>query len=54
MWLWNDRTDFGVSLPLTGPVTKDGTIYNKSLQINYETFMKLAMISKAQNNPGLS
>lgn len=38
MWLWNDRTDFGVSLPLTGPVTKDGTIYNKSLQINYETF----------------
>lgn len=38
VWLWNDRTDFGVSLPLTGPVTKDGTIYNKSLQINYETF----------------
>lgn len=37
VWLWNDRTDFGVSLPLTGPVTKDGTIYNKSLQINYET-----------------
>lgn len=39
MWLWNDRTDFGVSLPLTDcSVTKDGTIYNKSLQINYETF----------------
>lgn len=38
VWLWNDRTDFGVSLPLMGPVTKDGTIYNKSLQINYETF----------------
>lgn len=39
VWLWNDRTDFGVSLPLTGcSVTKDGTIYNKSLQINYETF----------------
>lgn len=37
VWLWNDRTDFGVSLPLTGPVTKDDTIYNKSLQINYET-----------------
>lgn len=39
VWLWNDRTDFGVSLPLTNrSVTKDGTIYNKSLQINYETF----------------
>lgn len=38
VWLWNDRTDFGVSLPLTGPVTKDDKIYNKSLQINYETF----------------
>lgn len=39
VWLWNDRTDFGVSLPLTDCfVTKDGTIYNKSLQINYETF----------------
>ncbi len=39
VWLWNDRTDFGVSLPLTDrSVTKDGTIYNKSLQINYETF----------------
>lgn len=37
VWLWNDRTDFGVSLPLTGPVTKDGTIYNKSVHINYET-----------------
>lgn len=38
VWLWNDRTDFGVSLPLMGPVTKDDKIYNKSLQINYETF----------------
>ncbi len=39
VWLWNDRTDFGVSLPLTNcSVTKDDTIYNKSLQINYETF----------------
>ena len=39
VWLWNDRTDFGVSLPLTDcPKTnKDGTIYNKSVNINYET-----------------
>lgn len=38
VWLWNDRTDFGVSLPLTGcSVTKDGTNYNKSVHINYET-----------------
>lgn len=38
VWLWNDRTDFGVSLPLTDcSVTKDGTNYNKSVNINYET-----------------
>lgn len=38
VWLWNDRTDFGASLPLTNcSVTKDGTNYNKSLHINYET-----------------
>lgn len=38
VWLWNDRTDFGVSLPLTDcHVTKDGTNYNKSVHINYET-----------------
>lgn len=38
VWLWNDRTDFGVSLPLTDySVTKDGTNYNKSVHINYET-----------------
>lgn len=39
VWLWNDRTDFGVSLPLTdcSKTTKDGTIYNKSVNINYET-----------------
>lgn len=38
VWLWNDRTDFGVSLPLTDcSVTKDGTSYNKSVHINYET-----------------
>ena len=38
VWLWNDRTDFGVSLPLTDcSVTKDGTSYNKSVHINYWT-----------------
>ena len=38
VWLWTDRTDFGVSLPLTDcSVTKDGTNYNKSVHINYET-----------------
>ncbi len=38
VWLWNDRTDFGVSLPLMDcSVTKDGTNYNKSVHINYET-----------------
>lgn len=38
VWLWNDRTDFGVSLPLTNcSVTKDGTSYNKLVHINYET-----------------
>lgn len=35
VWLWNDRTDFGVSLPLS-PETKDGKNY-KSLHIKYET-----------------
>lgn len=38
VWLWNDRTDFGVSLSLTDcSVTKDGTNYNKSVHINYKT-----------------
>lgn len=38
VWLWNDRTDFGVSLPLTDcSVTKDDTNYNKSVHINYGT-----------------
>lgn len=37
VWLWNDRTDFGVSLPLnTDGTSTDGTI-NKSLHINYST-----------------
>lgn len=35
VWLWNDRTDFGASLPLSSE-TKDGKNY-KSLHINYET-----------------
>lgn len=35
VWLWNDRTDFGVSLPLSSE-TKDGKNY-KSLHINYRT-----------------
>lgn len=40
MWLWNDRTDFGVSLPLnTDSTNTDGTI-NKSLHINYRTLYK--------------
>ncbi len=33
VWLWNDRTDFGVSLPLSSE-TKDGKSY-KSLHIKY-------------------
>lgn len=39
VWLWNDRTDFGVSLALTdcSKTNKEGTIYNKSVNINYET-----------------
>lgn len=37
VWLWNDRTDFGVSLQLnTDGTSTDGTI-NKSLHINYRT-----------------
>lgn len=41
VWLWNDRTDFGVSLALTDcSVTKDGTNYNKSVHINYETLYR--------------
>lgn len=33
VWLWNDRTDFGVSLPLSSE-TKDGKSY-KSLHVKY-------------------
>lgn len=37
VWLWNDRTDFGVSLPLnTDSTNTDGKSY-KSLHINYRT-----------------
>ena len=40
VWLWNDRTDFGVSLPLhTDSENTDGTI-DKSLHINYRTLYK--------------
>ena len=36
VWLWNDRTDFGVSLPLNCSDTIAGKSY-KSLHINYMT-----------------
>lgn len=36
VWLWNDRTDFGASLPLNCSETIDGKSY-KSLHINYRT-----------------
>lgn len=40
VWLWNDRTDFGVSLPLhTDSKNTDGTS-DKSLHINYRTLYK--------------
>mgnify|MGYP000144999172 CR=1 FL=1 len=42
VWLWNDRTDFGVSLPLVGcSKKKDDTNYNKSVHINYETLYQV-------------
>lgn len=39
VWLWNDRTNFGASLPLNCSDTIDGTSY-KSLHIKYETLYK--------------
>lgn len=36
VWLWNDRTDFGASLPLSSETKEDGKSY-KSLHINYGT-----------------
>lgn len=39
VWLWNDRTNFGASLPLNCSETIDGTSY-KSLHIDYETLYK--------------
>lgn len=39
VWLWNDRTDFGVSLPLNCSETIDGTCY-KALHIDYKTLYK--------------
>lgn len=42
VWLWNDRTDFGVSLPLVDcSKKKDDTNYNKSVHINYETLYQV-------------
>lgn len=42
VWLWNDRTDFGVSLPLVDcSKEKDDTNYNKSVHINYETLYQV-------------
>lgn len=42
VWLWNDRTDFGVSLPLVNcSKKKDDTNYNKSVHINYETLYQV-------------
>lgn len=41
VWLWNDRTDFGVSLPLNTDSTDDSTgTSGKSLHINYRTLYK--------------
>lgn len=39
VWLWNDRTDFGVSLPLNCSDTIAGKSY-KSLHIDYKTLYK--------------
>lgn len=39
VWLWNDRTDFGVSLPLNCSETIDGKSY-KALHIDYKTLYK--------------
>lgn len=39
VWLWNDRTDFGVSLPLNCSDTIDNKSY-KSLHIDYKTLYK--------------
>lgn len=39
VWLWNDRTDFGVSLPLNCSETIDGTSY-KALHIDYKTLYR--------------
>ena len=51
MWLWNDRTDFGVSLPLNCSDTIDGTSY-KSLHIDYKTLYKACNDFKDTNESG--
>lgn len=47
VWLWNDRTDFGVSLPLSSE-TKDGKNY-KSLHIKYNALYEACNDFKDKN-----
>lgn len=47
VWLWNDRTDFGVSLPLSFE-TKDGKNY-KSLHIKYNALYEACNDFKDKN-----
>ena len=51
MWLWNDRTDFGASLPLNCSETIDGTSY-KSLHIDYKTLYKACNDFNETNEAG--
>lgn len=49
VWLWNDRTDFGVSLPLnTDSTNTDGTSY-KSLHIKYNALYEACNDFKDKN-----
>ena len=49
VWLWNDRTDFGVSLPLnTDSTNTDGTSY-KSLHIKYNALYEACNDFKEKN-----
>lgn len=47
VWLWNDRTDFGASLPLSSE-TKDGKNY-KSLHIKYNALYEACNDFKEKN-----
>ena len=51
MWLWNDRTDFGASLPLNCSETIDGTSY-KALHIDYKTLYKACNDFNETNESG--